>query len=420
MKSPVVHTVYNLAILALGAGIRVAAAFHPKAREWRRGRKQVDADLAAFRVKAAGKKIVWVHCASLGEFEQGRPVIESLAAQYPDSAILLTFFSPSGYRLRKDYPVVTLVCYLPLDAPKQVCRFLDQVRPDLVIFIKYEFWFNYLYQLSERRVPTLLVSAVFHQNQPFFGVFGFFFRQILPWFEQIFVQNQESACLLETLGARNYQIGGDTRVDRVAQIAAQAEPIPVIEQFAAGQPVLVIGSSWPEDEKLLQFLIRENLPEPWKVIIAPHEIGESRMRNVEKTLAIPAIRYSSALQNGTAGIRVLLIDNIGMLSRLYRYGRVAYIGGGFGAGIHNTLEPMAFGLPVIIGPRYRKFGEAVEMVQKGGIFAVKTREELVAAFNHLQDEFVYEKARQAAHAFIDAHKGGAGAITSYIQQRELL
>ncbi len=414
------HTIYNLAIRAFGAGIQIAAAFHPKAREWRLGRKQVETDLTAFRVKAAGKKIVWVHCASLGEFEQGRPVMEQLAGQYPDVAILLTFFSPSGYRLRKDYPVAAQVCYLPLDTPEKVRRFLDLVQPDLALFVKYEFWFNYLQQLSKRGVPTLLISAIFHRKQPFFGVTGNFYRQILPWFEQIFVQNRESALLLERLSIRNYQVAGDTRIDRVAQIAAQASPIPAVEQFSAGHAVLVVGSSWPEDEKLLQDLINDKLPDNWKVIIAPHEVGENRIQSVEKMLSVPSVRYSEAQNCSTTAARCLIIDNIGMLSRLYRYGRLAYIGGGFGAGIHNTLEPLAFGLPVIIGPRYAKFGEAVEMVEKGGIFAVKTREELIRIFNRLADQTVYEKARQAAHEFIDVNKGASLAIIHYIQQHELL
>ena len=414
------HKVYNLGIRLLDIGLGIAAPFHAKARESVRGRRATDRALAGFAARATGKKVVWVHCASLGEFEQGRPVIEQIAVRYPDAAILLTFFSPSGYQMRKNFQAASLVGYMPVDTPARARRFIEAVAPDLAIFVKYEFWLNHLFELHKQGIPILLASAVFHRKQSFFGVGGKLFRKVLPMYERIFVQNRESAGLLDELGVSNYEVAGDTRIDRVAQIAERSEPIPVAEAFAGGSPVLVVGSSWPADERILQRLINNDLPANWKVILAPHEVDEPHLAAIEEKLSIPAIRYAEAQKAGAGAARCLIIDNIGMLSRLYRYGRVAYIGGGFGAGIHNTLEPLAFGLPVIIGPKYGKFGEAVAMIAQGGMYSVRNAEELSEAFTALLPADRYEKAQNAARVFIESNKGATESIMKYIAQRELL
>lgn len=407
---------YTLIIHLYGLFLRLAAIFNPKAAQWVAGRRGWrKSHQAMLREKPRGEALlIWVHCASLGEFEQGRPVIEQLKAGRPGLKILLTFFSPSGYEVRKNYKEADYIAYLPLDTPANAKDFIGIWQPTAAIFIKYEFWYNFLRVLRKAEVPVLLISALFRPGQLFFRWYGGPFRQLPGWFLHIFVQNESSGKLLREAGFHNFTVAGDTRVDRVRQIAESAPSFPLVEKFAGQAPVLVIGSSWPEDEAHLLPFLNEEFPENWKAIIAPHQVDEGHIQQIMKKLKLPCRRYSEGEKQGEA--RVLVIDNVGMLSALYQYGRIAYIGGAFGAGLHNTLEPIAFGLPVIFGPRYQKFEEARYLVRSGGGFSISNQEELRGRFRALLREEAYRVASQKAREYVSRNSGASQKATVFIQK----
>lgn len=407
---------YTLGIWLYGLAMRAAARFHPKAKQWVVGRRQWQQKQARLQAKRqAGQPLVWVHCASLGEFEQGRPIMEGLKAARPDLEILLTFFSPSGYELRKDYPGADYVAYLPLDSPAQARAFVQLWRPDLAVFVKYEFWYHHLRALQRQHIPVILASGLFRPGQLFFRAYGGPFLKVLRGFAHFFVQNEASAQLLQRHGIMQHTVAGDTRVDRVRQIAEQAPRFPLVENFCQQAQVLIAGSTWPEDEARLLTFINEQLPADWRVIIAPHEVKTARIQAIAEQLAVPSVRYSSLQQGRAVGpARVLLIDNIGMLSALYQYGRIAYIGGGFKTGLHNTLEPIAFGLPVLFGPHYERFEEARYLAEQGGGLVVRTAEELAQHFRQLQDAAAYQAASASALAYVQRNQGGSGTVVGYV------
>ncbi|MDR2041383.1 MAG: 3-deoxy-D-manno-octulosonic acid transferase [Tannerella sp.] len=358
---------YTCALHLYAFSTEVASFFMRKARLTRLGQWHTNGILREKIDRNA--PYVWFHAASLGEFEQGRPVMELLKARYPDYKILLTFFSPSGYEVRKNYDGADVICYLPFDTPYKVRKFLNLARPAMAIFIKYEFWLNYLSELKRRRIPTYLISAAFRPEQLFFKSYGKWYRQALFHFDRLFVQNRDSARLLAEYGVTNVSVCGDTRFDRVLAVQRQAHLLPVAEQFAAdGRPVLVAGSTWPQDEDIL--LPYFNAHPEIKLIIAPHEIHRLHLMDIESKLCRPSIRFSETNDQSVSGKDCLIIDSFGLLSSIYRYGRMAYIGGGFGKGIHNTLEAAVYGIPVLFGPNYRKFREAKELVATGGGFCV--------------------------------------------------
>lgn len=362
--------------------LTIASIFHPKARLWIKGREGLlDRLRADFPDRPAERPVVWFHAASLGEFEQGRPVIEAFSKSFPNHFILLTFFSPSGYEVRKDYKGADYICYLPLDSPRNAREFVDIVKPVMAYFIKYEFWYFYLEALRTSGVPVVSFSAIFRKDQLFFKPYGGFYRNLLLKFDAILVQNEESVALLQSIGVANVEMAGDTRYDRVFQIAASAHILPQIESFTAGTDCLVIGSAWPQDmEVIIPFL--NSWKKPLKVIVAPHEIREREMAQWRRQLNMGSVLYSEYAASHFASdvirnVHCLFIDNIGMLSSLYRYGSVAYIGGGFGAGLHNVLEAVTFGLPVLFGNKnYLKFQEAVDLSVAGIAFPVSDASEL--------------------------------------------
>ncbi len=416
MKIPLA---YDWGVALYLAAIRLASLFNPKARRWQQGRRHWERDLreAVATKLPQGRRRIWIHCASLGEFEQGRPLIEALRNAWPEDVVLLSFFSPSGYDIRKDYPLADHVCYLPPDKPRQVNDFLNALQPDLAVFVKYEFWLHMLAGLYGRGIPIILVSAAFRPRQVFFRWYGRAWRNALGAFRHIFVQDAASMELLRKHGIDHCTVAGDTRVDRVIQMAAEGRRIPIVETFAGEAPVLVAGSTWPQDEDLLACLWKQVAgDEGWKLIVAPHHISEPGLRRLENILPAPSVRFSQAKPEAVAGAGILIIDNIGMLSALYRYGRMAYVGGGFGAGIHNTLEPMAFGLPVIFGPEYRKFREAVEMIQAGGSRSVKQAAGLTAAFRHYASDPGHSQGRKAAEQYLAQNKGATARIMDYLAQ----
>ena len=411
--------IYTIGICFYTLGIRVAALFgHSKARlmvdGWKRWPEQV-AKLSHER------PTVWFHAASLGEFEQARPVLEAYRQRHPECQVLVTFFSPSGYEVRKNYGQAEAVCYLPMDTPRNVRRFLDAVQPATVFFVKYEFWYNYLAALRNRGAETYIISAIFRPEQYFFQWYGkWFLRQIGISFKHLFVQNEESLQLLRSHGVSHCSIAGDTRFDRVHQIAQAAESNEVVEAWLDGYEgkVLVGGSTWPPDEELLTQAIKQSSNQAIRIILAPHVISEEHLKQIEQ-LFPDSIRYSQlSTQHSTLNTKkVLIIDNIGILSKLYRYADVAYIGGGFGVGIHNILEAVTFGKPVIFGPNYRKFKEAHDIIARGGGWSIRNGAELATGCldRLLTDADAYCQASEACRKYMEENLGSTDIIIRTVE-----
>lgn len=375
--------IYDLAINILPPGIKLLACFKEKERKLAEGQKIVFSYLEENIDHNAS--YIWFHASSLGEFEQGRPMIEKIKKEHPEYRIILTFFSPSGYEVRKNYPLADIICYLPFDTKGNVERFLNLVKPKMAIFIKYEFWLNYLQELNKRKIPTYLISAIFRSQQLFFKPHGGWYRKMLRYFSHIYLQDENSKNLLESIGINNVTICGDTRFDRVIEIKQQSKEIPLAESFAKEQKILIAGSSWPKDEEI--FIPYFNQNKDIKLIIAPHEIHEAHLKDIESKLNRPYIRFSKATKENITSADCLIMDCFGMLSSVYRYGNIAYIGGGFGAGIHNILEAAVYGMPVIWGPNFSKFREAKGLIQSGGGFSISTQ----AEFTQLCDQFFTNK-----------------------------
>nr|WP_300747980.1 glycosyltransferase N-terminal domain-containing protein [uncultured Alistipes sp.] len=399
--------IYDLAISLYAGLIRMVAPWHGKARLWSEGRRDIFRRLRA--AIAPSDRIVWVHAASLGEFEQGRPIIERLRHEHPEYKILLTFFSPSGYEIRKNYSGADYVFYLPADTPSNARRFLDAAHPEIAIFIKYEFWINLLTELRRRSVRSYIVSAIFRRNSVFFRPYGAMWRRALETFDTLFVQNVESKRLLSEIGFDNVVVAGDTRFDRVAEIAAAAKRVEIVERFRGNGRLFVAGSTWGPDEEILLPLINAN-PEV-RFVVAPHEMDEGRIERLLHETKGGAVRYTQCDAAADFGkTQLLILDTVGILSSVYGSAAWAYIGGGFGIGIHNTLEAATFGLPIAFGPNYSKFKEARDMVSLGCATPVHTAEELSAWFAPLRDD--EEALRRASRAAKDytAHNQGATGI----------
>jgi len=363
------------------------------------------------------KPVVWIHCSSLGEFEQGRPVMETIRKARPDLFIVLSFFSPSGYEIRKNYNQADLVTYLPLDTKKNASRWMELIRPSVAIFVKYDFWYNFLQEANRNHARIFLISAIFRPNQLFFRWYGSWYRRILRFYDHIFVQQEQSAGLLRKFGIDHVSVNGDTRFDRVISVASAARDIEIAARFATGNPVIVAGSTWePDEDMLLRYISETTLPV--KMIMAPHELSDAHIRRIRKRCTVPCMLYSMAGQKPEelAGARVLVIDNIGMLSSLYRYGAVAYIGGGFGKGIHNVLEAAVYGMPVIFGPQYGKFREALDLIGQGGALPVRSYDELHEILNRLFS-IQEERNRRAGIAgdYVRNHTGATSLIMQTIQ-----
>ncbi|MBN2681974.1 MAG: 3-deoxy-D-manno-octulosonic acid transferase [Bacteroidales bacterium] len=375
--------IYRLFIGFYYAAIKFASLFNLKAKKWVEGRKNVFFELESANLKK--KKTLWFHAASYGEFEQGRPLMEAIREKYPDYSILLTFFSPSGYEAFKDYKGADFVCYLPYDFKKNVIRFLEVVQPANVFFIRYEFWLNYLSVLKKEKVKVYLISAVFRKNQLFFKWYGKSYRNALNSFENIFVQNNYSAKLLEDIGYKNVIVSGDTRMDRVIEVAKSAKSFPLIEKFIQNKQVIIAGSTWEkEDEIIAEYL--NSTEKGVKIIVAPHEIREQKIEKLISSINKKAIRYSNADELNVLDADVLIIDSIGILSSVYRYGTIAFVGGGFTDGIHNILEPAVYGMPIIFGPNYQKFIEASDLLFLGSAFCIENYNSFKLITNELLDE----------------------------------
>ena len=399
---------YSIGIYSYGAIIRFASLFNEKARLLRKGQKQAFKLLTEKVDKDA--HYVWFHAASLGEFEQGRPVMEQLKSEQPDTKILLTFFSPSGYEVRKNYAGADIVSYLPLDTPANAARFIKLVKPSKAIFIKYEFWPNYLLALQDARIPVFSISAIFRPEQLFFKGYGKWYLRLLSSFSHIFVQDKVSLDLLEKYQIKNASVCGDTRFDRVYDLFTQAKQLPLIEEFVRGaKHVIVAGSTWPKDEELLvQYL---KLHPDVKLILAPHEVHASHISGISGLLDGKFVRYSEATPENVKTTNCLVVDVIGILSSIYRYANVAYIGGGFGVGIHNTLEAAVYGIPVVFGPNYLKFREARELIAVGGAFSIPDYVILEAQLDLLLKD---SQAGKMAGEYVKQNTGATGQICKYL------
>lgn len=399
---------YSLGIYLMALGVRVAALFKEKLRKMVQGHR---ATWQMLRALSGKDTYVWFHAASLGEFEQGRPLMERLRREHPEKKILLTFFSPSGYEVRKNYDGADLVCYLPFDTPLNARRFVKLARPEAAFFIKYEFWRNYIEVLYKRGIPCYSVSSIFRENQIFFRPYGRGYARCLSRITRLFVQNETSRRLLEGIGVTNVEVVGDTRFDRVLDIRNAAKPLPLAERFAGCWKVLVAGSSWPQDEEIIipYFNRHPNL----KLVLAPHVVSEEHLQAIERQLARPALRYSKATPKAVAEADCLIIDCYGLLSSIYRYASMAYVGGGFGVGIHNVPEAAVYGIPVIIGPNNKKFREAQALLRCGGckeIAGMADFEQIMDAW--LSDKEALVKAGQAAGNYIADNAGAADRIFS--------
>lgn len=394
------------------AAITMASLFSGKARDWVNGRKNWKRNVTG-QLKPNEKRILF-HCASLGEFEQGKPVLEAIKVNFPDYKIVLTFYSPSGYNIRKNDPLADYVFYLPSDGPVNSRTFIKLIDPSLAFFVKYEFWHYYIKALKDQQVPLYLVSSIFRPSQIFFKPWGGFFHKMLKRVSHIFVQNQESLELLYNNSIAHVSVTGDTRFDRVYQNSLVARNLPEFEQFKGGKKLLVAGSTWPADEKMIHELFKYKQNE-FKFIIAPHETGENNIRRIEKLFGSSSSRYSAWKQNPTDA-SVLIIDNVGMLSSIYRYGDAAYIGGGFGSGIHNILEAAVFGIPVFFGPKYKKFREAKELIHWKGAFSFKGEKEMLSVFDSvMNDSEKLKKIREINTRYILNNKGSTELIIDFLK-----
>ncbi len=402
--------IYQIGIAFYLLVIRIAANFNPKAKLWLAGRKNIFESISLSL--GENEKRIWFHYASLGEFEQGRPVQEAIRLQYPDHKIVMTFFSPSGYEAKKTHAAADYVFYLPMDGARRSKQFIELINPTQAYFTKYEFWYFYFQYLAQKNIPLFLISGIFRKEQIFFKWYGGFFRKILKQVRFFFVQNESSKNLLNSIGIEQVMITGDTRFDRVAANAAKQHQNTIIEQFVKGKDILLGGSTWSPDEKIIASLLNNS---NFKFIIAPHEIKESRLQEIEATFNHACIRYSQANVITVAAARVLIIDNIGMLSSLYQYAGMAYIGGGFGVGIHNTLEAAAFGKPVIFGPNYSKFEEAKQLIAIGAAISIHNTESFIAAIDQLYlNETNYFAACEKSRQFIASGKGASEKIIAKI------
>lgn len=394
---------YSLLIYLYIAGVKLAALFgHRKARLLVEGHKNIF-PLLKERLRP-GEKYLWFHVSSLGEFEQGRPVMERLRESHPEYRIVLTFFSPSGYESAKKYQSADIICYLPFDTRRNVGRFLDMLKPEKAFFIKYEFWPNFLAGLKKRGVPTYSVSSIFRKEQMFFKTIDFGYRKTLKCFTHLFVQDNASKELLATIGLDNVTVIGDTRFDRVMKIAADAKQLALVETFAEGKRVFVAGSSWTPDEDI--FIKYFNAHKGWKLIIASHEVTEARLTEIQSKFSGKCVRYTHANMDEAREADCLLIDCFGLLSSIYRYGKVAYVGGGFGAGVHNLLEAAVYGMPVFFGPNNRKFREAQKLKECGGGLEISSYEDFEAKMDLFDaDENLLAQAGAAAGEYVGGNSG---------------
>ena len=410
------YTLYNFLILIVGFFLRIIALFNKKLGLFVDGRKEVFSKLK--NEISSDDKVIWMHCASLGEFEQGRPILEKLKVKYPACKIVLTFFSPSGYEVRKDYKGADVICYLPLDTKQNAQKFIELIHPTLTVFVKYEFWPNILRELKNQEIETILVSGIFRENQSFFKSYGSWMRKSLKGFSYFFVQDDNSKQLLNSIGFTNVAKSGDTRFDRVFEITQQDNQLGFVSEFKDDNLLLVCGSTWKEDEDLLVEYINNSELKNQKFIFAPHNIKQKEIEELQRRINKKTVLYSElSTSTPLSAQQVLIIDAIGFLTKVYSYADITYVGGAFATGLHNVLEPATFGIPIIIGPEYEKFKEAIDLVNVGGVVSIKNQKELNSELNEL---FLHSEIRTSkgkiSKDFITNNIGATEMILNYIDK----
>ena len=405
--------IYSIIVVLASQLVKLLVLFSPKIRLFVEGRKGVFSSLKS-KIKT-NDRTIWFHAASLGEYEQGLPVMEALKLKFPNHKIVLTFFSPSGFEVRKNNTIADITVYLPLDTKKNAAAFLKLVHPEMVFFIKYEYWPNYLNELQKLHIKTYLISGVFRENQMFFKWYGGFYRNALKTFDYFFVQNESSKKLLQSIGFTNVKIAGDTRFDRVVSILERDNSLDFIEQFKNNTTTIVVGSSWPKDENILVNFINQNSVNV-KFIIAPHNIKTEQIQELQKTISKKTVLFSEKENKNLADFNVFIIDTIGLLTKIYSYADIAYVGGGFGnPGVHNILEPATFGVPIIIGPNFSHFAEATALVNMEGCISISTQNELNETLSSLisNDDVRHEKGHICS-TFVQMNKGATGIVLKHI------
>ncbi|WP_322970925.1 3-deoxy-D-manno-octulosonic acid transferase [Faecalibacter sp. LW9] len=411
--------IYNTSIKAYGLALKLASGFNEKAKLWVEGRKNWEEQITS---KIQPKdRVLWVHCSSLGEFEQGRPVIEALKVKYPNHKIAVSFFSPSGYEIRKNYPGADVIFYLPLDTKANAEKLIQVLHPELLVLVKYEYWFNLIIALHQKNIPTIVVSAIFRESQNFFKKNGNnWFAQKLNLISHFFIQNQKSKTLLDSIGIQQSTLAGDTRFDRVKQIVHQNNQLDFMDQFKGNSKLIVVGSSWPKDEELFLPLIHQRLSEGWKILFAPHNLHDKEIEAFTSKLNVPFVQFSDLEKTSVAQLaqaKVFILNTIGILSKVYAYADMTYIGGGFGAGIHNTLEAVTYGNPVVFGPKYKKFQEAVDLIEVGGGFSISNQHEFDAIIDRLiTDDSFRTSAGQKAGDFVQQSPNATAMIMEYVDE----
>jgi 3-deoxy-D-manno-octulosonic-acid transferase len=405
---------YNFLVFTTSLLLPIITLFNKKIKLFVDGRKETFSKIKALK----GENVIWFHAASLGEFEQARPMIEELKKTYSEYKILVTFFSPSGYEVRKNYKLADVICYLPLDSKSNAKKFLDIVNPKFAIFIKYEFWPNLLNELKLKEIPTILVSGILREKQLFFKSYGGFMRKSLEAFHHFFVQDKNSKKLLSAINFENVSIGGDTRFDRVSKILEQDNSLDFIDEFKNNQYTIVAGSTWQEDEELLVNYINNNASEDEKFIIAPHNIKQEAILELQKSIHIKTVLFSEKFDKNLKEYQVFIIDTIGLLTKIYAAADLGYVGGGLKTGLHNILEPATFGIPVVIGNKYEKFKEAVDLVKIGGCISIQNQEEFTANFISLKKDENFRKLTGVINKrYIKDHLGATKLVMNYLKDK---
>ncbi len=404
--------IYNSFVCCISVLLKLITPFHKKLQLFVDGRNQTFAILKD-KIQPTDK-VIWFHCASLGEFEQGRPVIERVRALYPNHKIVLSFFSPSGYEIQKNYPLANAVVYLPLDTNKNVRKFIELTHPQIAIFVKYEFWPNLLNELKKQQIPTILISAIFRENQLFFKSYGGWMRKQLTAFSHFFVQDENSKILLNSIEFNDVTISGDTRFDRVFAIANQQNKLDFLDVFKDQKYTLVAGSTWPDDEKILINYINNKATSDEKFIIAPHNMNPSAIKKLQTELHVKTVLYSDYKLDDLKQAQVFIIDTIGILTKVYSYADTAYVGGGFTNGIHNILEPATFGIPIVMGPKFKKFNEAIALVNLNACMAVQNKEEFIETLQKLRDKNLRIKMGKSAFDYIKSNMGATNQIVLFM------
>lgn len=396
-----------------GVFLQVAALLHPKAKLFVQGRKDVFQQLEKWKASFPNDPVLWFHAASLGEFEQGRPIIEACKTEFPDYKVVLTFFSPSGFEVRKNYSGADLILYLPMDTPSHAKRFVKTLQPSLAVWVKYEYWANYFFQLKKADVPVVLVSAIFRPNQRFFRNYSSFWKNILLTVDHFFLQNQTSADLLKSIGVRNYSVVGDTRFDRVVEVASVKKELPVLHAFKDSRFLIVLGSSYAQEESAVD-LTQTNI----RYVVAPHVVNSARIKELQAKWGEKAVLYSAGEQSVAPHHQVLIVDNIGLLMHIYAYADLAIVGGAFGKGLHNVLEAAVYGIPVLFGPNFKKFDEAKGLVEVNAAFVAHSEVQLSSFIQRfLSDENHRSEAGKKAKLFVEQGKGAQERVLIYLKTR---